>query len=187
MDITKSYSDVRKFGPNRGIPMRHLEVNGNKGNTNDILKDIVDTNFKLDWIFIKGDNVQGLGTFLKGLAQFRVNIEVQLETLDPAPGWIVGPNNILLPYKAESRFNYFTLRPEKDFILFKASTTEELEELFPVFYELRFTPAIKWLLVSEDIYWSAYDLVIQYPRSRMSIKEGNHHVKVNSTALEVNS
>ena len=187
MNITKSYSDVRQFGPNRGVPMLHLEVDDTKKPLTDLLKQVLDTSPTPGWIFIKGDNVQGLGSFLKALTEFRINIELQLETDRIAPGWINSPNNVLIPYKSNSSFNYLTLRQEKDFILFKAKTTEELETLYPVYEDWKLTPATKWLLVSKEIYWSAYDLVIKYPRCRMSIKEANGYVKVNTETLQVSS
>ncbi len=188
MDISKSYSDMRQFGPNRGIPMLHLEINDNKRDTADLLKSIVDRSEILEWVYIKGDNFRGLGGFLKALIlDFKLKVEVELKTLETTPGWINSVNNVLIPYKAESKFNYFSLKQDKDFIIFKAETSKDLEDLVPIFYDLRFSPATKWLLVSEDIYWSAYDLVIKYPRCRMSIKEGNHYVRRNSEALEVSS
>ena len=189
MNITKSYSDVRQFGPNRGIPMLHLEIDDIlKKPQDELLKQVLDSTRSVGWIYIKGDNVPGLGSFLKALiTEFRINIELQLDTDRPAPGWINSPNNVLIPYHPNSSFNYLTLRQEKDFILFKAKTPEDLEALVPVYENWKLTPATKWLLVSEDIYWSAYDLVIKYPRCRMSIKEVNSYVKVNTKTLQVSS
>ncbi len=177
MHIIRSYSDVRKFGPNRGIPMLHLKLGSNSQSTSDTLKQILDNFTSLEWIYIKGDNIKGLGSLLKGLMEFRINIELELVTQGPAPGWINAPNNVLVKYDPESDFHYFTLRRE-DHIIFHAKTEEDIKTLDTIYEDLKLTPCSKWLIVNPEIYWSAYHLTIKYQRCRMSLEEKDESVEV---------
>ena len=177
MHIVNAHSDVRKFGPNKGLPMLHLKVGSNKDSTSDLLKQVLDSTSGLDWVCIKGDNVQGLGNFVKGLMEFRINIEMDLSTKGKAPGWINAPNNVLVDYDPESEFAYFSLRRE-DYIIFKAKTEEDIESLKFIYEDLKLTPCNKWLIVDPKIYWLGYKLTIRYPRCRMSLEEQQESMKI---------
>ncbi len=185
MDIERSYIDVRQFGPNRGIPTLHLEINDNRKPTADLLKDILDIDEMPDWVFIKGENVQGLGAYLKGLVEFNLSIELYLKTTDKGPSWINSVDNVLIDYNNDSDFNYFLLRQNKDFLIFKAETEEDVKNLYPIYKELNLLPCTKWLLVSEKVYWSAFELTTKFKRCRMSLKEPNNHVRVHTNQVQV--
>lgn len=178
MYISKSYTDVRRFGPNKGIPMLHLQVETNRTSTEDAIRQVLDSSVGLDWVFVKGDNVQGLGSFIKGLAQCKLNIEVELSTLGTAPGWISIPNNVLVHHNPESSFNYFTLKSNSDYILFKAKTDKEIIGLKAIYEDQKLTPCGKWLVVDKKVYWAGYALTVQYGRCRMSLEENNESVEI---------
>lgn len=169
MQITSISKKPREFGPNQGIPTVHIEVGEGSEKIENLVLSVINVAGMSTRVFVGYKVVKGLSAFLTALNSVKFDLEVQILGNCQTPGWLNSPELVLANYVGNSSFNYYSLR-KLDFILFDIDTSEQLEEAKLVFEEHKLTPATKWLLVPQDLYFEGYKLVTSYLRTRICIK-----------------
>lgn len=173
MKIVNIERECRLFGPNAGEPVLRLDIEEGSGTTEENTKLVLDTIGRLEWIYIRGDMVKGLSSFINALGQLKIKIELDLKATGSTPSWINKPDLVFLRYENNLNFNYFTLR-KKDAILFKVISLDTLDNVKDIFEELTLTPSIKWIISSADYYGDCFELVTKYPRCRLTREEDTY-------------
>lgn len=140
MRIFKTSLKYREVGGGYGLPMFHVEFGF--GTTYDPIKLIerlasegMNTG---SWVTLSQGCLgeQGIVTFIEGLVQCKVKVEVEDDGNHDCPPWFMRAERWLVDWKETPVFNYGALRPMRDFLIYSGTDyqrfikeTEKLQAL----------------------------------------------------------
>lgn len=147
MKVFKTSLKLREIGGGYGLPMFHIEFGF--GTTYDPVK-------LIERLATEGMNVgswvtlsqgalseQGIVTFVEGLTQCKVKVEIEDDSMNDCPPWFMRAERWILEWKENPIFNYGALRPMRDFLTYSGTDIQKFIK------ETEKTQALRALLVPD--------------------------------------
>lgn len=125
MKVFKTSLKYREIGGGYGLPMFHVEFGfGANYDPVKLIEKLATEGMNVgSWVTLSQGclSEQGLVSFVEGLTQCKVKVEVEDDGLHDCPPWFMRAERWLVEWRDTPVFNYGALRPMRDFITYSGT------------------------------------------------------------------
>ena len=140
MKVFKTELKLREIGGGYGLPMFHIEFGfGTNYDPIKLIERLAGEGMNTgSWVTLGSGCLgeQGVVTFIEGLTQCRVKVEVEDDGTHDCPPWFMRAERWIVEWREAPVYNYGALRPMRDFLTYSGpdfpkfiQATEKLQPL----------------------------------------------------------